>query len=686
MELNFTDLKTSVQKQMEEMVISDMFTVGIDKDFLWETYLRSFPEGTNPIFRERTEHDCQCCRSFIKNAGGAVIIKDNKLVSIWDIKVGGAYQVVVDTLASLVKSKAIKDVFLHSEKTLGTDYNHQQTEDGEVLKWEHFYFILPNKFVNKNDLGTKLSGHRSNKEVFKRSLEELTLDSAEVVLELIEQNSLYRGEEHKSIVELFIKYKKTYDNLETTEKDNFCWGESVKLKGASKIRNTAIGTLLTDISNGILLDDAVKMFESKVAPANYKRTSAIVTKGMILKAQKSAREFGIESSLKRRFAVIDDISINNVIFADKSIKNIISDDIFDELINEAPTKIKNLDKIEEIGIEDFIKNVVPSSTSIEMMVENRHKNNFMSLISPVDKKAKGILKWGNNFSWSYVNDVTDSMRERVKSLGGRIDGAIRFTHSWNELEPNQSLMDGHVFMPGSTHSNKSIHETYGNYERVGWNNRKHFKSGGIQDVDYVNPAPKGYVPIENITFPNIHKMPDGKYIYKIHNWSYRNSGGKGKAEIEFNGNIYQYTYPRTKHHEWITVAEVVLKDGKFSIKHVLPESQESAKVCGINTHTFTKVNTIMYSPNHWDGEQTGNKHYFFILDGCKQDGKVRGFFNEFLNENFREHRKVFEVLGNKMMCEESDNQLSGIGFSSTQRNSIVCKVTGSFTRLLKINF
>lgn len=33
---------------------------------------RRSPAGTNPIFRERTEHDCSCCRNFVKNLGNVV--------------------------------------------------------------------------------------------------------------------------------------------------------------------------------------------------------------------------------------------------------------------------------------------------------------------------------------------------------------------------------------------------------------------------------------------------------------------------------------------------------------------------------------------------------------------------------------------------------------------------------------
>jgi hypothetical protein len=75
-----------------------------------------------------------------------------------------------------------------------------------------------------------------------------------------------------------------------------------------------------------------------------------------------------------------------------------------------------------------------------------------------------------------------------------------------------------------------------------------------------------------------------------------------------------------------------------------------------------------------------------MLDNCKNDGKARGFFNEFLSSELDAYRKVFEVVGSKMKPEDSEHQLSGLGFSSTQRNSVLCKVSGSFTRTVKLTF
>ena len=75
-----------------------------------------------------------------------------------------------------------------------------------------------------------------------------------------------------------------------------------------------------------------------------------------------------------------------------------------------------------------------------------------------------------------------------------------------------------------------------------------------------------------------------------------------------------------------------------------------------------------------------------MLEDCINDGKARGFFNEFLTAELDQHRKVFEIVGSKMKAEDSPNQMSGLGFSSTQRNSVMCRVKGNFTRTIKITF
>jgi hypothetical protein len=170
----------------------------------------------------------------------------------------------------------------------------------------------------------------------------------------------------------------------------------------------------------------------------------------------------------------------------------------------------------------------------------------------------------------------------------------------------------------------------------------------------------------------------------VHQYSARSSKGF-KAEIEFNGEIYSYEYPRPVTGN-VVVAEVTLSKGEFTIKHLLPESMASRDIYGLETNQFHKVNLLCLSPNHWEGNDVGNKHYFFMLDGCKSPVSLRSFHNENLIPDLLLHRKVMEVLGSTHMIEPADKQLSGLGFNATVRDEVLVRLSGNFKRMLKIKF
>lgn len=664
----FKTFKIAVDTQLASMAAMGLFSTNVSKDDLWDTYIASFPEGTNPIYRERTEHDCSCCKQFIRAAGNTVTILNNELISIWDVEIGGTYQVVADALSALVKSQPIDTVFLSKEKHLGTDHNHEMI-DGNSKRWDHFHYELPAKYVIQGEsIGTKRGDFNTSKSVFQRALTEITVDAVSTVLELIEQNSLYRGAEHKATVQKFLQQKQYFNRIPAGEQDNYCWAMTNDYRDIARIRNSSIGTLLTDISEGMELDQAVKSFETKVAPENYKRPTALITKGMIDKAQAKVAELGMEDSLARRHAVVDDLTINNVIYADRSAKQAMN--VFDELAEAIPDKVKNLDKVDEVSITDFIHNILPKADSIELLFENRHENNLMSLVAPVNADAPNMLKWGNNFSWAYNGDIADSIKDRVKKAGGSVTGDLRCSLAWF----NRDDLDIHVKEP------------CGN--RIHFSAMKNHVTGGNLDVD-MNAGSCSPNPVENITWPDKAKMREGVYELLVHNYTKRSADNPGfDMEIEFGGTIHSFHYDKAvKSKEHVVVAQFKYTHaaGIEFIKSI-PSSKASKEVYEVQSEKFQKVTLVMNSPNHWDGEETGNKHYFFIMDKCKNDQRVRGFFNEFLKNELHEHRKVFEVLGAKMKAEPSDDQLSGLGFSSTQRNHAYFKVTGSFARTVKVTF
>lgn len=659
-----------------------LFITDINKEELWEMYLNSFPEGTNQKFRKRREFDCSCCKKFVKSFGNVITLKDGKIVSIWDFEARNTiYQPVISALSSFVKSAQVCDVFVTKESGFGTNKNYEQREDGTVHTWEHFRIDLPQPFVtqSRESEASLMSEFRDVKNVFKRSLEEISKDAVETVLDLITQKSLYKGEEWQGVLTQFLALHRTYHALPESKKDFYCWENFVKVGGGavSKIRNHSIGTLLIDVTNGIELNKAVCRYETIVAPTNYKRPKAVFTKIMVERAQQTITELGFLDSLSRRFATIDDIMVNNVLFANRDALKRTSSDVFAELQQEVEVSEnpKCFDRVKEVPAESFVKDILPRLTSVEVLFENRHTPNLVSLIAPKIKETPSMFKWPNGFSWAYNGNITDSIKQRVKALGGNVNGVLRFSLQWNENGDDQNDLDAHCKEPN------------GNYIYFANKGSKNHGSTGTLDIDIQFPGSN--IAVENIIWTDASRMQEGIYTFYVHNFQYRGGHGGFRAEIEYNGQVYAYQYNNwLQPHEKVMIAKLHFskKDGIKFIKS-LASSDLSKTVWNIQTNHFHPVSICLFSPNYWD-EQIGNghRHYFFILKNCMNNDRPNGFFNEFLRENLLQHKRVFEVLGSKMRVEQSDNQLSGLGFSSTQKNSVICRVKGHTIRIMKVMF
>lgn len=682
--MEFKEFKGLLQENFKKVTqdAKYLFEVGLDKNELWELYLDSFPRGTNNIFRERREFDCNCCKQFIRNIGNAVIIKDNEVKTIWDFETNDEkYQSVIDALSKYVKSKNVSDIFISKTKKVGVDKNFEE-KDGKVIEWQHLFLELPDEFTNRRNRSIEsIKGeYRDTKSVFKRSLGEITEESILTILELIAQNSLYKGKEWERVLNIFLDYKKEYDKLKTEEeKEIYAWEKSVKA-GASigRIRNHSMGTLLVNISEGMELDLAVKKYEAIVAPSNYKRPKAIFTKKMLEDAKKTIEELGYLDSLNRRYATLDDITVNNILFSNKdSAKRIIGGaDIFDEMLKDASTKPKKFSKVEEISVENFIENILPTAKKIEAYFENKHVQNMVSLIAPENKDSKTMFKWNNGFCWAYTGNISDSnIKENVKSAGGRVDGDLRFSIQWNDLEHDTCDLDAHCKEP-------SGEEIYFSHAK-----KPHYsETQGQLDVDIIRPQ-ESIPAVENITWASRKTMDDGVYKFFVHNYSGGNKTGF-RAEIEFDGQIHSFDYNKPTRTRQITdVAHVELKNGIFTITNLLPSNLSSKEVWNLKTNSFVPVSVVMYSPNYWDEQRgIGHRHYFFMLKDCINSEHTNGFFNEYLKEELTKHKRVFEALGGKMAVMGTEDQLSGIGFSSTKRNELIVKVEGQTERVIKIKF
>ena len=680
--MEFKHIKDALARNFEHVSANNtLFETDIDKDYLWNLYLDSFPEGTNPIYRERRRHDCSACRQFIRNIGGTVYIDDNFNVhSIFEFDTHSeTYQPVMDALSAYVTSRPILDIYLNDSPKIGSNKNREILDDGTVVTWEHFFVNLPSHMydTHKHSIPTKKARIRDRRNVFKRSMDEISMDAIDTVLELISSNTLYKGEEWKAALDKLHIYKSNYSKVPDSKKDLYAWKTALTLDDViGRIRNHSIGVLLTDISDGMDLDTAVRRYEKIVAPTNYKRPKAIYTKKMLEDAKEKITELGYIDSLPRRFATLDDITVNNILFSNRDAAKRIGGDIFDDMMSDIAIDAKKFSRVEEVPAEKFVDDILPTAKSIEVLLENRHAQNMVSLIAPVNKDAKSMFKWNNAFSWAYSGNITDSdIRENVKSAGGRVDGVLRFSIQWNEDGTDNCDLDAHCCEPG----NYEIYFSSAKKPRFS-------PTRGQLDVDIIDP--RGKVAVENITWGDKRCMKEGDYIFRVHQYSGSAKHGF-RAEVEFDGSIYSFDYNKTmRRGEMVNVAVVHMDAyGNFTIKELLPSNVSTREVWGLKTNTFVPVTVVMYSPNYWDEQQgIGHRHYFFMLKDCVNPEQPNGFYNEFLDNRLNEHKRVFEALGSKLAVASADDQLSGLGFSATKRNNLIVKVKGATERIMKVKF
>lgn len=678
--MEFLEFRSIMQRHVTEILQDQrqLFVAGVDKDELWNLYLDSFPPGTNEVYKERREYDCSCCHQFVKQFGNVVAINgDNQVVTIWDFDPGdNQFRPVVRALSEFVKSAPVQDAFVTKQSAFGTDKSLEQLDSGQVHTWSHFRIELLASLVTRSHKSeAELRGElRASRDVFQLSLEEISGEAVATALDLIDEKTLYRGEEWQPVLAQFQSLLDEYQSLPSDQHDNYCWRKSAELGGAiSRIKNHSIGTLLVDLTDGVDVETAVRKFERIMAPANYQRPRAIFTKRMVEQAQETVARLGLLESLPRRHARLDDITVNNVIWANRDAARHMRDGdltgVFAALAQEVAVNPRQFEHAPGVGVEQFISEVLPGASSVEVFVENRHQGNLVSLIAPQNASAPALLKWGNNFGWAYNGNLADSMKARVKAAGGDVTGVLRFSIQWNENGDNSNDLDAHCVEPSG---NRIFYPNKG---------RRH-PSSGMLDVDIINPGQT--VAVENITWSNLCRMPRGTYPMAVHNFTHRGGRSGFAAEVECGGQIHEYEYRQDfAQGEFIHVAKVELGPGGFKVVDVLPSTTTSTReIWSLHTNQFHPVSVVCYSPNYWNGQGVGNRHFFFMLAGCANPDQPNGFFNEYLKADLREHRKVFEALGSKMRVEQSDNQLSGLGFSSTQRAALIVKVDGKPVKII----
>ena len=663
MSFNFKPFGDAVAKQFTEMSKGELYRVNVTGDELWELYLASFPEGTNPMFRARTEHDGSYDRSVVRRLGNVVAIIEGKLVSMWDAPgLEYPYKEVARALSEKVKAGKIDSLFRTKESSYGYEVTTEKLEDGSIIRWNHFHAKAASRHQSA-EVDKVLGDAATIVGVMERGLREITHAALDEITDLIVSNGLYRGEEHKGAVTKFSALHRAFHALSPDTQNQFLWHNWSD--SSARFKNTVIGTLAADISEGMDVERAVASFEAKVAPTNYKRPTALMTPGMVAQAMDTITKLDLEPALARRYAQLADVSVGDVLWVSNTAKSHLKGGVADLLNSALVQDLGDGAHAEPITIDQFLSEVAPQASSMEVFVKGGLQKNLTSLTAPQHPNVTPLFKWGNDFAWSYNGEITDAIKERVEKAGGNVKADLRVSLAWFNFDD----LDLHAECP---------------YGHIGYQNK-----AGILDVDMNAGSGKTREAVENLAFMY---PKDGAYRIYVNQFCTREMKDVGfTLEVECRGVVKRFFYNRAVPHKGnINVVTIYMKDGNIQSMNVSESIEEKAisqSVWGIETEKFVPVSTITHSPNYWEGNSVGNRHTFFFLEGCVNPDPTRGIYNEFLRSDLEPHRKVFEVLGSKTKCPFTPDQLSGLGFSSTVRESVVVRVTGpSRNKLYQISF
>jgi hypothetical protein len=275
--------------------VGPLFQTDADPDDLWIAYLDSIQED------RRQHYNCHCCRHFIQRYGGLVTIEANgrQRSALWAFQPPQFFQQSVESLHSLVKKAKVTGVFLSPDATLGTV---------RTKEWTHLAARNPNPHANKLHTAGQVAAEKlEDYKMLCRGLADYSRDALEQAVRVLKADAVYRSEKALGIAEWFLKlHTAIRDNPKA--KRNLTWlAVATAPPGFCHVRSTMISTLLDDIVAGLPFDDIARRWKDKMHPLQYQRPTAAPKEGAIKQAEELVAKLGLERSLLRRYATLDDV-------------------------------------------------------------------------------------------------------------------------------------------------------------------------------------------------------------------------------------------------------------------------------------------------------------------------------------------------------------------------------------------
>lgn len=436
----FEHLSAVVRRRFDSFLSQGytFYTTDASPDVLWALYLEGFP------FHVRQFYNCHECERFIRNFGGLVIItKEGKhLSALFNVlESPTTFEKPVRAMQNYIEQSQINGIFVPESTKLGV---------ARTGVWTHFAVSVPKEKVHRDRIKTAYQVMAEKKEDFKmlmRALNSYTEAQVDIALGLLRSESLFRGEKVLGVAEWFREVQagyyalvKKYGNTKVAR--NKLWQDvNFAPVGFTHIRSSMIGTLLEDIAAGLPYETVASNFREKMNPNKYQRPQAAPKLGNIKRGEEIIDKLGLQPSLVRRFARLDELQLA---WKPRAKQPQRTTGVFSHIAPKAVEKSENkmhVSGTKNITWEKFARTVLPYAEQMEVYIPSG-KHNFSAIVTAEYSYAPPILQWDseerrNPFNWYVYHSGSYASNWSLSTGWNKVSGVAYQPSMWYEENAHQ---------------------------------------------------------------------------------------------------------------------------------------------------------------------------------------------------------------------------------------------------------
>jgi hypothetical protein len=402
-----------------------LFQTDADPESLWNAYLGNIRDD------RRQHYNCHCCRHFIQRVGGLVTIDENgrQRSALWAFQPPDFFLRSIESLHSLVKNAKVTGVFLSADRVLGTP---------RTKEWTHLATSNPAPFAGKlKTAGQEMAEKLEDYKMLCHGLADYSRDTVEQAVRVLKADAVYRSEKALGVAEWFLKlHESIRDNPKA--KRNLTWlAAATAPPGFCHVRSTMISTLLDDINSGMDFDGIARRWKDKMHPLQYQRPTAAPREGAIKQAEELVAKLGLERSLLRRYATMDDVLLK--LWVPRSLPDgQKTGGVFDHLRGQRKPEAIELPAT-KVTWEKFHRTVLGNVLEMEISVPSH--GGFCGLMTASDQDAPAIIQWDglaghprNPVSWYYWHGGSPASQWGLVPGWNKVSCVFPNPSKWQEPE------------------------------------------------------------------------------------------------------------------------------------------------------------------------------------------------------------------------------------------------------------